>query len=608
MRESKFIEQNKEKWIGFERLLKADKKDPDKLSEFFLKITDDLSYARTFYNNRFIRLYLNNICQQLFYLIYKSPKKKAGKAFISFWKYELPTIAYESRKELLVALLVFSVSVTIGVISSIHDPDFVRIILGDEYVEMTIENIEGGDPMAVYKKMNEMDMFFGITLNNLLVSIKTFLLGILWAAGSIIILLYNGIMVGAFQYFFIEKGLFWDSFLTIWLHGTLEMSAIVIAGASGIVLGKGIIAPESYSRLQAFQIAAKRGAKLFLGIVPIIVTAAIIESFLTRYTNVPDTLRLILIILSLGFILFYFVWYPKYVVKSGNAFSQPTSDLQDSPDFTIRYRGIIKSGGEILRDTFLFYRKFGVQILRINFWFSISYLLVVGYAIYPSLELLGLSYNYGDWIFELSGEFFNYQKRPYLIPINSVFFVAHSLFIIRFFYQDINQVKLSSKSAISFFILSALFSMGLSATDLMGSGLNFIVSILVSPITTLALFIFIQEEKMTVGKLISRIRLLIKGKYGFLLGVSFLITMISVAGYFFFNSPFPLFYMDFVNWNVQLDPETLNFIAVMVNSFFSMFTTLITLPIYIIGVSLCYFSLKEIQEADHLKEQIEQLK
>ena len=107
MKESKFIDQNKDKWNGFERLLNADVKDPDKLSEFFINITDDLSYARTFFNNRSIRVYLNNICQQLFYLIYKSPKRRTQKTFATFRKYELPTIAYESRRALIASLLIF---------------------------------------------------------------------------------------------------------------------------------------------------------------------------------------------------------------------------------------------------------------------------------------------------------------------------------------------------------------------------------------------------------------------------------------------------------------------------------------------------------------------
>ena len=60
MRETSFIKQNKEKWKEFESILEKKDKDPDKLNDLFIQITDDLSYSRTFYPNRSVRVYLNN--------------------------------------------------------------------------------------------------------------------------------------------------------------------------------------------------------------------------------------------------------------------------------------------------------------------------------------------------------------------------------------------------------------------------------------------------------------------------------------------------------------------------------------------------------------------
>ena len=77
---------------------------------------------------------------------------------------------------------------------------------------MTEENIEKGDPMAVYKDERKLGMFFGITTNNIRVSFLAFVLGFFGSVGTIIVLLQNGIMLGSFQYFFYSKGLFWTSF------------------------------------------------------------------------------------------------------------------------------------------------------------------------------------------------------------------------------------------------------------------------------------------------------------------------------------------------------------------------------------------------------------
>src|SRR5690242_15641798 len=139
MRETDFIAQNKDKWTQLEDLLGKEKKDPDQLSNLFIQVTDDLSYSRTFYPNRSVRLYLNNVAQFLFYRIYRN-RKVIRKQFVYFWKEELPQLIFLSRKELTFALIVFLIAALIGVVSSANDAHFPRVILGDEYVNKTIEN------------------------------------------------------------------------------------------------------------------------------------------------------------------------------------------------------------------------------------------------------------------------------------------------------------------------------------------------------------------------------------------------------------------------------------------------------------------------------------
>ena len=76
MRETNFIDQNKKKWKDFERVLDGQYKDPEKLKDLFIQVTDDLSYSRTFYSNRSVRVYLNNLAQRVFFSIYKSKKSE----------------------------------------------------------------------------------------------------------------------------------------------------------------------------------------------------------------------------------------------------------------------------------------------------------------------------------------------------------------------------------------------------------------------------------------------------------------------------------------------------------------------------------------------------
>lgn len=317
MKERDFIEKNNNRWQAFEAEIKKAKADPRLTTKSYIEMMDDLSYSRTHYPNRLVRSYLNGVAQMLSVIIYRAESNTFKKAK-DFWLIDLPLVMYQSRKQLLLAVLVFVAAMGVGIFSSMQDPDFAKTILGEHYVTMTIENIEKGDPMAVYKDQDASGMFLGITTNNILVSIRTFLMGFFFGIGTLLILVYNGVMVGVFQYFFVERGLFFESFLTIWQHGALEISSIVIAGCAGFVLGNGVFFPGSYSRLDALRISGRKSIMIAAGLIPIFIMAGAIESFVTRLTDLHWMLRLATIILSFSFILFYFVIYPMKIAKRFN--------------------------------------------------------------------------------------------------------------------------------------------------------------------------------------------------------------------------------------------------------------------------------------------------
>jgi len=315
LREAAFLKKNKDKWLLFEAVL--DNKtavEPDKLSDLYLDITNDLSYAKTFYPNSNTALYLNAISVKAHQKIYKS-KKESKNRIVSFFKTEFPLLFYSYQKYLAIAFFLFVLFTIIGAFSASKDGSFVRLILGDAYVNTTIDNIEKGDPMAVYAKVGETTMFLLITINNLKVALMAFIYGILLSVGSLYILMQNAIMLGAFTYFFVEKGLFWQSARTIWIHGTIEISVIIVAGCAGLVLGSGLLFPGSYSRLNAFKRSVKDGLKIMLSTVPFFIVAGFLEGFVTRHTEMPDWLAILIISASLSLIIFYYVIYPIQLHK-----------------------------------------------------------------------------------------------------------------------------------------------------------------------------------------------------------------------------------------------------------------------------------------------------
>ena len=154
------------------------------------------------------------------------------------------------------------------------------------------------------------EMFAFITFNNIRVSLIAFIAGLFFSFGTAIILFQNGIMLGAFQYFFYEYDLLWKSVLTVWIHGTIEISSIIVAGAAGLVMGNSILFPGTYSRLESFKKGTKNGMKMAIGLIPLFILAGFLEGFVTRHPEMPAFLSMIIIGCSLVLILFYFVYYP----------------------------------------------------------------------------------------------------------------------------------------------------------------------------------------------------------------------------------------------------------------------------------------------------------
>ena len=311
MKEISFIRQNIEKWRAMEPVIEtASKQDPGRLSDTYLEITTDLSFSRNHYPRSRITLYLNNLASALHVSLYKN-KKESGSRIWSFWKTEMPLVMYDSRKELLYSFLIFIVSAAIGCLSTLNDDMFARLIMSNGYIDMTLQNIAEGNPMGVYGSTSPVSMFVMIVFNNVRVAFIIFAFGLLTGFGTGYMLLYNGIMIGVFQTFCFQQHIGIESMMAIWLHGTLEISAIIIAGAGGLALGNGWLFPGTYSRGYAFRQGAKRGLKIVIGTVPVLVIAGFIESFLTRYTSVPYIVRGAFIMFSLAFVIYYYIYLPK---------------------------------------------------------------------------------------------------------------------------------------------------------------------------------------------------------------------------------------------------------------------------------------------------------
>jgi uncharacterized membrane protein SpoIIM required for sporulation len=311
VREGLFLKKNIDKWKQYQYEAASN---PDEMAQQFTELVNDLGYAKTFYPHSKVTQYLNGLASKIYLGIYRNKREESSR-FVRFWKTELPLTVRKYHRELLYSFLIFTSLAIMAAFSAAHDETFVRGVLGDGYVEMTEDNIAKGDPFGVYKDSDKTTMFMRIALNNIRVSLVVFVAGIFLSIGTAWFLFQNGIMLGAFQYMFFAKGLGWSSVLVIWIHGTLEISAIIIAGGAGFILGNSILFPGTRKRIDSLKSGAKAGLKLMIGLVPVFIVAAFLEGYVTRYSAMPQWLSIAILALSFIFILWYFVFYPIRLEK-----------------------------------------------------------------------------------------------------------------------------------------------------------------------------------------------------------------------------------------------------------------------------------------------------
>ena len=317
MREALFIKRNAKKWQEYQHF---ETDDPDEKAERFINLVDDLAYAKTFYPHGRVTRWINNLAVITYQSVYQN-RKQSIRRIVNFWKTELPLLFRKYHGVLLFTFAFFAIFCAIAVYSSSKDSQFVRGVLGDQYVNMTEENIANGDPFGVYKDESPFGTFVTIAYNNIRVDFLMFIFGIFFGIGTLYLLFENSMMLGCFQYMFFAKGLGAQSVLVIWIHGTLEISAMIIASTAGFILANSLLFPGALKRYDAFVKGARDAVKIIICLVPITLTAAFLEGYITHLMSqsfdresgnfgLPVWASVAILTVSLLFMVWYFVVYP----------------------------------------------------------------------------------------------------------------------------------------------------------------------------------------------------------------------------------------------------------------------------------------------------------
>lgn len=315
MREVHFIKHNQARWQELEGMVaQRNSASATELARAYVQLMDDLAFSRAQFPAAQCTAYLNNLAMQIHSAVARN-KRLRRERVRNLLIVEIPSTFVDIRAHLAIAFVVFIAFAALGYIAAIHDESFVRSVLGNGYVDMTVENIKSGKPLEVYNQDSPLLMFLHIGFNNIMILLRSVGLGLLPIAGVAYLLVPNAVMIGTFMGLFSRYNELGTAVLGVWIHGTLEISAIIVGCAAAIRVTQAVLHPGTYPRKEAFAKGLRSAILVVVGMVPLLVVAAILESFVTRFYNTSPILNLSIIICSAVFVVWYVVIWPQKLLK-----------------------------------------------------------------------------------------------------------------------------------------------------------------------------------------------------------------------------------------------------------------------------------------------------
>jgi uncharacterized membrane protein SpoIIM required for sporulation len=134
-------------------------------------------------------------------------------------------------------------------------------------------------------------MFGFYIRHNISIAFQCFASGFIAGVGSIVLLIFNGVQIGAIAGYLTERGLSSTFYSFVVTHGAFELTAIVLAGAAGLRLGHSIIAPGRNTRRQSIVNAVRDLNVIIFGFIVMLLIAAAIEAFWSSARWLPLPLK-----------------------------------------------------------------------------------------------------------------------------------------------------------------------------------------------------------------------------------------------------------------------------------------------------------------------------
>ena len=258
------------------------------LASLYRSVSADLARARTNKVGNILTQELQKLTARGYNQIYQGSQRQEWQQVKEFYLWGFPRVVQAAWKYIAIATGVFFLTAIIAWWYAWRDPVFMAITIPEHLIETVQEDgelwmgsIVGLEPLASSN----------ITINNLSVSFGAISGGITAGLYTIFIMAYNGLSLGALATLVGKNNLAYPFWAFVLPHGSLELPAIFFAGGAGLLIGKAMIFPGRYRRIDALKLNSIKAAKLLFGIIPMLIVAGTIEGFFSPNPSIPSPIK-----------------------------------------------------------------------------------------------------------------------------------------------------------------------------------------------------------------------------------------------------------------------------------------------------------------------------
>ena len=300
---SGFVTRNKPDWEELETLVKKARKSirrmtPEeliRLDVLYRRTTIHLSQVATRTTDVGLRSYLNGLAAAAHSLIYSPPKSSLWKGALGFIVDGFARLIARCWRYHAVSAVLMMGGGLLAYFASMSDPLAAYALLppGDIRLpgstrEQLLEVLRSGRDTGSGGKFLFASFLFS---HNLKVGILAMGMGVLAAVPTIMLMIYNGMILGSFTAIHHKAGIYSEFWAWILPHGITELGAIILCGGVGLLLGKAVVSPGVTTRTEGLRQAGIDAGLTCVGVAGMLVLAAIIESYL-RQSHLSTTARL----------------------------------------------------------------------------------------------------------------------------------------------------------------------------------------------------------------------------------------------------------------------------------------------------------------------------